>query len=288
MPKIIFYYQTFTELNISKDVTHVHLSSIHFGTEADGQPYIHLNNLYPENEKFDHMWEMLHIANAQGTKIIAMIGGAGGGFSSLASNYDVYFQQLVDFLSRHKIISGIDLDIEESFSLELTTRLIEDIIAIFPHYTICLAPIQSSLENDSPGLSGFIYKDLLHSSAGKHISYLNTQFYSNLSLQSFQTIVANGYDPNLIVVGSLQGTGDPKVIQQIAAEYPAFGGVFSWEYFNTLPTPQDWVNDMNSIINSGAAPPRGALGINSERRHNSRSVVHDDVLPFMLWCCTIA
>ena len=43
--RIIYYYQTFTGLKpiLNKDiVTHIHLSSIHFGTNSDNSPYIHL------------------------------------------------------------------------------------------------------------------------------------------------------------------------------------------------------------------------------------------------------
>lgn len=46
-------------LKSNPDVTHIHLSSIHFGKEDDGQPYIHLNNYYSENSKFDKVWKDL-------------------------------------------------------------------------------------------------------------------------------------------------------------------------------------------------------------------------------------
>ena len=52
MTKIIYYYQTFTGLTDilkgdSINVTHIHLSSIHFGSNDDGSPYIHLNDNNP-------------------------------------------------------------------------------------------------------------------------------------------------------------------------------------------------------------------------------------------------
>ena len=48
--KIIYYYQTFSGLqNLINDsnlvVTHIHLSSIHFGKDENNQKYIHLNFL---------------------------------------------------------------------------------------------------------------------------------------------------------------------------------------------------------------------------------------------------
>ena len=48
MNRIILYYQTFTSLKpiLRKPVyvTHIHVSSIHFGTNPDSSLYIHLNN----------------------------------------------------------------------------------------------------------------------------------------------------------------------------------------------------------------------------------------------------
>ena len=50
-PRLIGYYQSFDRnLNFAQrgvGLTHVHLASIHFGVEPDGEPYIHLNNLAP-------------------------------------------------------------------------------------------------------------------------------------------------------------------------------------------------------------------------------------------------
>ena len=84
-PKIIYYYQTFTDL---KDilyegcpVTHIHLSSIHFGTNNDGSPYIHLNNNEPTDKVFDDVWKDLEDASSMGIKIVLMIGGAGGAYN---------------------------------------------------------------------------------------------------------------------------------------------------------------------------------------------------------------
>ena len=98
--KIIYYYQTFTTLKpiLVKDtvVTHIHLSSIHFGVTDDSNkdPYIHLNDNHPDDPIFDNVWKELDEADKLGIEIILMIGGAGGAFAKLFSNYNVYYNLL--------------------------------------------------------------------------------------------------------------------------------------------------------------------------------------------------
>ena len=74
--KIIFYYQTFTSLKpiLHKNtlVTHIHLSSIHFGLDVNKLPYIHLNDNNPDNKIFDNVWYEINKASKLGIKIILM------------------------------------------------------------------------------------------------------------------------------------------------------------------------------------------------------------------------
>ena len=91
--RIIYYYQTFDSLNpilIPKPtVTHIIVSSIHFGNNSDGSPYIHLNNNSPNNPIFDKVWQELKQASDLGIKIHLMVGGAGGAYTDLFNNYNV-------------------------------------------------------------------------------------------------------------------------------------------------------------------------------------------------------
>lgn len=253
MPKrVIFYYQTFNGLSsvlkTNPDVTHIHLSSIHFGTEVDGQPYIHLNNMYPDNSKFDHVWSDMVKATELGIKVLIMIGGASGGYSALFNNYQVGYEQLKLLLQRHSCIAGIDLDIEEPVSLDNVKRLINDIKADFPHFLLSMAPLQSSLQQDVSGMGGFIYKDLYCSPEGAQIDYFNGQFYSDFSEAAYDAVIKNGYPANKIVMGSMSGSGSIDVVQTLVKKYPTeFGGVFSWEYYNT---PQDWAHAMKLAMNT--------------------------------------
>lgn len=252
--RIIFYYQTPTDLSPilqnPSTVTHIHLASIHFGTETDGQPYIHLNNLYPDNTKFNVMWQQLQDAYDDNVKIILMVGGAGGGFQTLFNNYTTAYGQLRDLVRRHPIITGIDLDIEESVTLDNVKKLINSIKTDFPdpEFIVTMAPVQGSLQSDSPGMGGFVYKDLYNSPEGQYISYFNGQFYGDFSVQAYQQCVANGYPASKVVMGSMSGTGSIDVVQQLSTLYTDFGGVFSWEYCNTTPTPIQWSTAMHATL----------------------------------------
>ena len=261
-PRIIYYYQTFLAdglkdiLYQDSPVTHIHLSAIHFGNNNKNNnkvPYIHLNDYTPDNYRFKKVWEDLEEANKLGIKIVAMVGGAGGAYGYLFSEFDTYYPILRDFLKQHSIIKGIDLDIEEVVSLENVEMLINKINEDFGgEYIISMAPVQSSLEINENGLGGFIYKDLYNTKEGQRINYFNTQFYFDYSFDSFVTILNNGYPPEKIVVGSIssQNTSNcANEIKKIAQHYPIFGGVFNWEYFDVEPSCNGWANMMKNIIN---------------------------------------
>ena len=121
--KILAYYQTLIPLKpilINNPlITHIHLASIHFGLDDDNNPYIHLNNDIPYDQKFDSVWEELKKAESLGIKVKLMIGGAGGGYAAFFSNFDVYYELLVKLLHSKRIISGIDLDIEEPVDIKM-------------------------------------------------------------------------------------------------------------------------------------------------------------------------
>ena len=82
-----------------------------------------------------------------------------------------------------------------------------------------MAPIQSSLETDEPGMGGFSYKELMQSPEGKYIDYFNVQFYSDFSLNSYQKIVSNGYSPEMIVMGAMAGEKRDDEIVKCVKKY---------------------------------------------------------------------
>ncbi len=252
MKKIIYYYQTFTDLSPilieNTPVTHIHLSSIHFGLD-NNKPYIHLNDNNPTDTKFNQLWKDMEKAQSLGIKIVLMVGGAGGAYEALFNNFDIYYLLLKEILSNKKMISGIDLDIEEYVELYNVKMLIRQIKSDFPSFTISMAPIQSSLEEDVQGMGGFCYKDLLKSPEGSLIDYFNGQFYSSYTKESYDDCIENGYPSNMIVMG-MCGCDDFETkcseIKKIVSSNEHFGGVFLWEYCLRI---DGWASQLKKIMN---------------------------------------
>ena len=144
--RVIYYYQTFTGLDkiLTKDtsVTHIHLSSIHFGVNPDNTQYIHLNDLSPYNAVFKGVWQQLKQAVELGIEVKLMVGGAGGGYSELFSDFEGYYSLLKEVLETYQCISGIDLDVEEPVLLEDICKLIRRVKLDFPGFSISMAPVQ--------------------------------------------------------------------------------------------------------------------------------------------------
>ena len=257
------YYQTFKGLDklIQKNpipITHLHVSSIHFGLN-NYIPYIHLNDNDPDDKIFDNMWRQTEILANKGVKIILMIGGAGGAYTELFTNFDKYYSLLKKTLKDRPWIAGVDLDIEEKVSLDNVCLLINTLDNDFgKDFIISTAPIAEALELNTPGLGGFIYKDLYNSPWGKRINYYNCQSYTEYSFDLYNSIIANDYDPSKIVFGMLDQSIKYEfpfillTIKQIKDKYSKFGGVFIWEYFDAPPDendPSQWAVEIYKIFN---------------------------------------
>ena len=264
MTRIIYYYQTFCGLKdiLEQDpinVTHIHLSSIHFGKNDNGTPYIHLNDNNPEDKIFDKLWEDIKLAKEKGIKIILMLGGAGGAFTDLFLEFDTYYNLLKNIIRNHKEICGVDLDIEEYVDLDNVKMLINKLNDDFGNdFIISMAPLSNSLKNDEPGMGGFNYKDLYNSNEGKRINYFNGQFYGDFGYKAYNDVINNGYPANKIVMGMLSGLYNPstfnerlKDIAKLNNEFSDFGGVFVWEYIDCPPDKNNhgiWAKKMNEVI----------------------------------------
>jgi len=261
--RIIYYYQTFKGLDDlindpnSCHVTHIHLASIHFGLNKNFLPYIHLNDYSPSNSIFDNVWKQLSILYSRGIKIVLMVGGAGGAFMELFSNFKAYYNLLLDTIKQYDIITGIDLDIEEIVSLKNIKMLMRQIKTDFPSkdFIITMAPLGSSLQYDSPGMGGFVYKDLYTSPEGEYIEYFNGQFYMDYSSMAYNSCISNGYPENKVVMGMITGedfTNVKETIKELCKQYKNFGGAYNWEYFNSPPAgityPGEWAKTIYEIL----------------------------------------
>ena len=245
--RIIYYYQTFVGLknilNSNNKVTHIHLSSIHFGQTDSNTPYIHLNDCSPYDSKFDSVWEDLKAAKEHGIKIILMVGGAGGAFQELFSNFNTNYSLLRELvLNKKDLIDGIDLDIEEEVNITAVENLIKQLKNDFGNeFIISMAPIQNSIEYDVNGMGGFVYKEL-YTNCGHLIDYFNVQCYNDYSINAYSKMIENGYPEEKIIMGSISSqdvNSNIEVITNITHKYNKIGGVFNWEYYDSPPEPSN-------------------------------------------------
>lgn len=249
-PRIILYYQTFCGLKNIEGVTHIHLAATHFGTDSNNSPYIHLNDYSPYDKRFDSVWDELKLAKQNGIKIILMLGGAGGAFGTYKKNTTLYYGFLKKLLKdKADIIDGIDLDIEEEIDYGLIKDLVVNLKQDFgSDFIISFAPVSYALENDSPGMGGFYYKQL-EDEIGLLVNYYNGQFYYDYDSASYVKCVDNDYNPEKVVFGAI--TSIPLDIQienvkRLSDKYgKSFGGVFLWEY---VDAPENWGKFMYNII----------------------------------------
>lgn len=258
----VYYYQTFVGLKPvlenSNAVSVLNVSSIHFGKDDSGKPYIHLNDLPPDDSTFDKLWEQTKQASDKGITIVLMVGGAAGAYHALFSEFDTYYQLLKSTITDHDWITGIDLDIEEQVEISQVEMLIKAIRSDFgKDFTITMAPLLGSLLKDMPGLGGFVYKNLYKSSVGKEISWFNVQSYHSYTVEDFTAMVDNGYPPDKLVFGMLQSQfrsstfGEAvATVKSLRKKYPSMAGVFVWEYYKAPPggtsNPVKWAQLMYS------------------------------------------
>tara|TARA_B100001248_G_C27377660_1_gene455182 strand:- start:997 stop:1794 length:798 start_codon:yes stop_codon:yes gene_type:complete len=248
--KTIYYYQTFVGLdklmNHLQDIDVIIVSSIHFD-KINGEPQIYLNDNKPDDKIFDQLWLETEKCSAQGVTIMLMIGGAGGAYQNLFNNFEANYIQLRELLREKTWIQGIDLDIEESVKIEDIQKLMDRLIDDFGEdFIITIAPVASTLITDGGGMGGFNYKDLYNSSQGKYIKWFNTQCYDSFSIDTYHSIIKNGYPPDKVVMGMESGQFDEKsfkealqTIRILQSEYSNMAGVFDWEYLDAPPSKDD-------------------------------------------------
>jgi hypothetical protein len=260
--KTIYYYQTF--VNLDKLLTHtedidvVIVSSIHFDKTRDQKPGIFLNDNNPYEVIFNAMWTQTKQLSSKGVDIHLMIGGAGGAYDVLFSDFHSYYPLLRKLLHDKPFISGIDLDIEEGVDYNNVIMLVRKIKEDFPHYKLTFAPVEASLKRDGGSMGGFSYKKL-YNEIGDSIDWFNTQCYGTFTSETFDSIVQNGYPPEKIVMGMISGdfskdnfTQALEVVKKIYTKYPDFSGVYDWEYIHAPPNkddPSEWCRHMKKISN---------------------------------------
>jgi len=272
--RVIYYYQTQYSNNVyvslapiwkTRDpnthlpyTTDVLIAAFHLGYDSNNQPYIHLNDNPPGDPMFDVMWPQVHRLRKFGITTRMMLGGAAqGSYADLFAHWSTFYPILRETL-RHYHLDGIDLDVEENVTLPDIEKLIERLDKDFGStFEITLAPVAAALWG-GPNLSGFDYQQLYTGPAGPDIAWFDVQFYSGFgslgSAADYDRVIAYGFPPDQVVAGMianpLDGNGYVPIqtvegtVKQLVGEYPTFGGVFAWEYFNALPggttKPAQW------------------------------------------------
>lgn len=284
LPRLVIYFQTthdtqgnpismlplITEKGIA--LTHLIVCSFHINLDAE----IHLNDYSPYDPHFYTLWNETVIMQQAGVKVTGMIGGAASGSFNTATldttddaTFELYYGQLHDVILYYDL-QGMDLDVEQSMSQAGITRLVDRLNADFgDEFIITLAPVASALENGA-NLSGFDYETLAGAAVGANgvekIHFLNTQFYSGFGTMSsptaFEKVVANGWDPTVIVAGQLTNPSNGggytaasalnATVIELVETYGTIGGIMGWEYFNSEPggttAPWEWAQEMTEIL----------------------------------------
>ncbi|KAI2470826.1 glycoside hydrolase family 18 protein [Annulohypoxylon bovei var. microspora] len=280
-PRIILYYQTTHDpkgnlistlpLLIQPDIslTHLIVAAIHINEDPDG---LTLNDHPPSDQRYTTMWAELRVAQACNTKVLGMLGGAAkGSFTRLdqdQATFEKYYGALHELI-KDRSLDGLDLDVEEEMSLAGIVRLIDRLRADFgPAFLITLAPVAAALLDPRRNLSGFDYA-ALEAARGPQIAWYNAQFYCGWgdagSPDMYRMCVARGWPADKIVLGLVTSPDNSPgwvsfgllapTLAVLRAQFPGFGGVMGWEYFNALPgdmaRPWEWAQSMTKFLNIG-------------------------------------
>ncbi|KAL2192945.1 glycoside hydrolase family 18 protein [Corynascus similis CBS 632.67] len=285
-------------------LTHLIVAAFHINPNGT----IHLNDHHPSHPRYSTLWTETRILQSSftntsdgsgGVKILGMLGGAAPG--SFAANtldaaadgdgddddtetagpaaaFERSYALLRETVRAHKL-DGVDLDVEEPMTLRGIVRLVRRLRADFgPRFVISLAPVATALVGRQErrgrwgnNLSGFDY-GVLERAVGEEVAFYNAQFYNGFGgmgdTRLFDAIVAEGWEPERIVIGQLtspeHGGGFVKhgqfgrTVKALRRRYGEIGGVVGWEYFNAVPgginEPWKWAESMTKILRPEKKP----------------------------------
>lgn len=202
-------------------------------------------------------------------------GGIGHGGEE---RFEIYYGLLHDMIATYHL-DGLDLDVEEHFSLPGCVRLIDRLKKDFgPGFLITLAPVASAIWSRDPraNMSGFDYL-ALEQARGGSIAWYNCQFYNGWGTcgdpRQYFACLAAGFDSSKIVLGCLTnqrnggsgfvdlGSLAETVLQigdAVGEMGQSWGGVMGWELFNAGGEDADfveWVGVIGAVMGIERAPP---------------------------------
>ena len=134
---------------------------------------------------------------------------------------------LKNILKSHPYICGIDLDIEENVDLNNIIKLVNTLKTDFGNtFLISFAPVAFALQKNRTGMGGFLYNDLMNA-VGAKIENLNTQFYYDFSVDSYNEVIQNGYKPSQIILGMTHNNNNEfEIVNDLCKKYKDFKGIF--------------------------------------------------------------
>jgi hypothetical protein len=289
--RVILYMTSFNNLaplvTSAQDgvLTHVLVGLLHLGYDNETNktgPYVHLNNIPPDDPSLDNLWSTLKSIQGPNFKVMASLGGGGvGDYGNLFSNYSVFYPMLADTLTTYNF-DGLDLDIEEwGVTTANVQQLVGDLRKTFQNrpggFLISSAPVASALTGGGSVSADVNYNQLLD-----QFDWYNLQFYNGWGdLQNGSSSAPPNYNPNYagvvtacgstnvgrLVAGALTNPNSGggfiglstlcPIISSISESYPGFGGVFGWNYQNALDTdgridPLGWAESISGALNTSS------------------------------------
>jgi hypothetical protein len=291
--RVVVYYQTqydhnetlttqwghyVSPLPLIQVISHLILAAFHLNL---GKPVkLALNDNAPDTAYYTQMWKDIARLKENNVKILGMLGGAAqGSYECLTPEHWKTYYPILRNMIREYQLDGIDLDVEEAYSLKDVVRLIKQLKADFgPDFIVTLAPVASALEDHDGGLSGFDYIQL-EKEAGHLINWYNAQFYSGFGTftpddQYIDMVEKMNISPNRLVAIVLtspdngEGYDSTKTVvagvKALVKKYGnEFGGIAGWEYFNSLPDPTkpwQWATLMRDTIREARRTLTGGSG----------------------------
>lgn len=263
---IAAFYQTPDNLTAQADYTHYYVSAFHFGFTDKGAPYIHWNDNTPDDPCFDKPWAQLEqLATEHGKTVTLMLGGAGSAFTQLFEHFDLFYPLLKQTLDRRPFLTGTNLDIEETVTLDNVCILVDALKRDFgKDFIITMAPVAGSLAYDTPGMGGFVYKDLLKRPQGAMIDWFNVQCYgANWCTYMIDKIVGNGYPADKLVMGMLWNdfpdlpslVAGMATLHAVNTAHPTLRGAYIWQHANAPMGPERWATLASQALNSDVVIP---------------------------------
>jgi hypothetical protein len=258
--RIIFYLipNNYTNNNDIK-IYNTNANSIHLGNFIYNLNNLYLNNLSPFDNYYDDIWFDLGIASEKNINCIISISFDNVfDYHNNHNNYNLFYKLLCELLiNKKEIIKGIDMDIENKVSMDNIKIFINDIKRDFPNlllvissigYSMCVNDIDTLYEDEKEWSYALFNK----SNEGEMIDYYCCNFNEdNLTLDSFEDIIDNGFLPNKIIMGCFskyfKDYDNYFELNCIRHKYPILGGSFI-KYYND--SPYKWALNVWLCINS--------------------------------------